>query len=317
MATQPQPQGEQNPLVNSTVCLILHFKRPGIKRKIEAKHFKAEDAEKALLAAQKKIVDCVEYGKVVTFEGRIKNFLKQKALPSRLYRDSTFLIPKSAVGAVYAFLEDSRPKWQEVVDAYITAYPAAFDATKERLGTIASEADRMSEPQLRQAFAFDHEFVALSTPSTLKQISAEMFEKEEERLRARLQTAEDDIVTAFRTQFSVMVEGMKAMLDGQDKDGKAQRFGGWRIEKLTKFIEQFKGESNVCGDGELTKMMDEASKLLADVNPKELKDNEAWRKNLSGTFDGMMAQLATMTRTRGKRYIETEEDVEPVATPAA
>lgn len=303
-----QNESNANNLINGTACLVLHFSRPGVTKKLSKEQYSARDADLDLVGAQKKIIDSPEYGKVASMERAIKAFLKAQSLPSKLYRNATFLIPLSRMKAVDTFLEDARPQWKAAVEEYIKTYDARFDETKNRLGMIANEADRMTPEQIRDAFGFDYEYVTLSTPSSLKQISAAMFEREEQRLRTRLESAEADIVAAFRAQFLGLVEGMKAMLAGENNEkGKPLRFKGTRIEKLQAFIEGFKNEQNVLGDSALTKLMDEASKMLAGVNPKELKNDEGWRKATSARFDEIAKTLAGMTVVRGKRLIEVDE----------
>lgn len=298
---------EKNPLVDSTVCLILHFRRPGIKRKLDHSQFSAQDAEKDLVGAQKKIVDSPEYGQVVAFETSIKGFVRSKSLPSRLYRDSTYLIPLKSAKAVDAYLTQARKDWQDRVDEFISVYPARFKATAKRLGKIASEADRMTTAELKASFAFDHEYVTLSTPSTLKQISADLYEREQEALEKRLSAAHDDIVVAFRGKFQLLVEAMYEMLTGKTKDGKTQKFFGTKVERLQKFIEAFSTEQNVCGDDKLQKLMTTAGKLLAGVDPKELRDDDKWKESMAGSFEKVMKELGTLTKVRGKRQIDVDD----------
>ena len=296
-----------NPLVDATACLMLYFRRPGIIRKLRKDQFEAGDAEKDLIGAQKKIVDSVEYAHVGAFENHVKSYLKSKALPSRLYRDATYLIPLSSMMAVDTFLEAARVEWQEKVEAYVAVYDERRAETKKRLGELGDDGDYMSLLELKKAFGFEFEYVTLSTPTTLKKISAAMFEREEQRLRERLASAQDEIVSVMRARFLEFVNAMKSMLDGTDTAGKTQRFSGRRIEKLQAFIEDFTAEKNVCGDAELQSLMKDASKLLSGVNPKELRDDKAWREATSLSFAGISETLTTMTKIRQRRQIDVEE----------
>jgi hypothetical protein len=304
----PAKDPGQNALVNGTACLLVHFKRPGIKRKLRDDQYVAGTAEKALTGALKVIVDSPEYKQVAAFEGHVKFYLASKALPAPLYRWSSYLIPLGTMKAVDEFLETARGEWQVLVDAFCVAYPQRKAETMARLGSVAEESDYKTEAEVRADFGFDFEYVTMATPSSLKQISAAMFEREEARLAERLKTVEEQVTAAFREQFAEMVSGMKAMLDGEQKDGKAQRFHGWKIAKLQQYVENFKSEANVCGDSELVKTMDEASKLLAGINPKELKNDAQWRAAMSGSFAAIGQKLATMTQVRGKRMIDLDEE---------
>jgi hypothetical protein len=308
---------EVNPLVSKTVCLVLRFSRPGITRRLRVDEFEAKDAEKDLVGAQKKIVDCPEYGQVAALDRSIKAFVASKALPSKLYRDGTYLIPIASMEAVDKFLMQAKPERSARVETYVAAYPQAKAETMKRLGKLAHEEDYLTPNQVRDAFDFDYEYVTLSTPSNLKQVSLAMFEREAQRLRERMSSAEEEIRAAFRVKFLQMVQGMKAMLDGTTNEkGRAQRYAhaGRRIEKLTEYIETFKAEGNVSGDAELVKIMTEASKLLQGVDPKELKDDAKWQATLSTYFGGVEQQLASMTKVKTKRLIETDE--EPSIDPA-
>lgn len=301
----------ENALVTSTACLILRFRRPGIKRKLTEEQFSAADAEKELIDGNKKIIDSPEYGQVAAYEASVKHFLRSRALPSKLYRDSTYLIPLTSMKRVDEFLSKAQTEWEERVDGYVSVYPARKTETMKRLGSVAAESDYQSETALRAAFSMDYEYVTLSTPTSLKRISQEMFDREEERLKQRLRSAEEDIVAAYRNQFLETVREMKAMLAGEDKaDGKPRRFSGWKIGKLVDTIEKFRTEDNVCGDDGLAQVMNEASKLLQGVDPKELKKDENWRKALADSFGGFTGELEKMLQVKGKRLITDDDEAD-------
>ena len=298
-------------LVNSTACLILRFRRPGIKRKLTDDQFKAEDAEKALVDGSKKIIDSPEYQQIAAYESSVKHFLRSKALPSSLYRDSTYLIPLTSMKTVDEFLTKAEVEWRERVDAFLSVYEARKEETKKRLGAVADEADYLSKAALEAAFSVAYEYVTLSTPSTLKQVSAALYEREEERLKLRLRSAEEDIIAKYREQFSGMVKDMQTMLSGDAEEGKkAKRFSGWKVGRLVEYVEKFRVEQNVCGDTELATIMGTASQLLQGVDPKELKSDEKWRQSLTADFAALSKTLGELTQVKGTRQIlDEEEDV--------
>lgn len=303
-----------NPLVSGTVCLLVHFKRPGIRRKLRDDQYVAGTADKALTGAQKVILDAPEYKQIAAYEGHVKAWLESKALPNSIYRWSSYLIPISSLKVVDGKLKNEfLPEWGELVDQFMAVVPERKAETMKRLGTIGDESDYKSMAELRASFGFEYEYVTMQTPSTLKQIDIALYEREEQRFQERFKTLEGEVVEAYREKFSLAVQDMKDILDGQNKDGKAKRFHGWKIAKLQKYIADFKAEMNVCGDAALVTEMDTASKLLSGVDPKELKDDAKWRASLSASFAEIGKKLETMTRVRGKRLIDTDEEEEGVA----
>ncbi len=296
-----------SPIVDSTSCLMLAFSRPGVTRRLKKDQFTAADADKALVGASKKIIDSPEYAAVAAYERGVKAYVAHMALPSTLYRDGAYLILNTRVKAVDEFLEKSKPEWEALRDAYVEVYPQRKTETLKRLGLVGDDGDYADPADVKAAFGFEWSYVVMSTPSTLKQISADLWTKEEERLRARLQTAEQDIVAAFREQFSVMVTGMKEMLTGEKADGKKQKFYGLKVENLLKFMESF-GDNNICGDDPLAALIGDARKLLQGVDPDTLRKDETWKANLGASFATIEANLATLTVAKGKRYIEIDEE---------
>lgn len=296
-------------LVNGTVCLMLHFRRPGIKRRLKDEQFEAMDADKDLVGASKKIVEAAEYGHVASFEASIKGWLRSVALPSKLYRSSTYLIPTARIAEVDDYLEQARKTWQEKVDSYVAVYPERKAETMRRLGATADESDYLPPEQVRAAFGFEHEYVTLSTPTSLKQISAQLFEREQERLRLRLQSAEDQIKMAFRAQFAELVAAMKKMLEPDVKNaaGRAMKFSPARIERLQQFMSEFKVK-NICGDVELAAMMGQLDQMLQGVDPKELKDDKEWRLAMAAHFASVEQQLGALVTTKPKRAIDVDDE---------
>jgi len=313
--TQTNTQ-EANPLVDGSVCLLINFDRLGVRRRLRDDQYVAGDAEKALTKANKCVLDSPELKSIASFEGHVKHYLASKALPSKLYRTSTYLIPVKAIGVVDEFVANARVEWLELVEAFVAAYPARKAETMKRLGSVAEEGDYKTEAEVRAEFGFEFEYVTMSTPTTLKQISAAMFEREEARLRDRLSLAETEIVAAFRGKFAGAVEDMKDILTGGEKDGKPRRFHGWKIPKLQQYIKDFKAESNVCGDSELVSLMDECGKLLDGVDPKALKNDQTWRDSIATSFGEIGVKLEAMTTIRGKRMIDLEDEDEDTAAVA-
>ena len=297
-----------NPLVELTACLLLSFRRPGITRGLPDEKWSAGDADRSLVSARKTIVASPEYTKITAFEVKTKSWLKLRSLPSKLYRASTFLVALKAMVRVDEYLVKAKEEWLALVDAFISAYPTRRDETMARLGNVADADDYVSPETLRGLFELEYEYVTLSTPSSLKRVSAAFFQREEARLRERLKSAETDIVTDFRDQFGGMLDGMISMLDGGETDGKTQRFAGARIKRLETFMAKFLDEDNVCGDDELAAMMGRASGLLAGVDPKELKKDDTWRKSMSSTFGEIASKLSELTKPRGRRLIRLDDE---------
>jgi hypothetical protein len=306
--TQSTPDAA-NPLVANSVCLMLSFDRLGIKKKLRDDQYVAGTAEKALTRAEKQTLDSPEYKKLVAFEGHVKHWLSTKALPSKLYRWGTYLIPVKALKGVDEFMANAKVEWLTLVDHFIDTYPERKTETMERLGTVGDEADYKTLAEVRDSFGFDYEYVTMSTPSTLKQISKAMFDREEERLKERLSAAEAEIVGAFRDEFANAVTDIKGILDGDlQEDGKPRRFNGFKIPKLVDYINNFKKEMNACGDDKLVALMDDAKKLLDGVDPKMLKKNNEWRGEISKGFGEISAKLRGLTVVRGKRLIDVDDE---------
>lgn len=302
------PADQNNPLIDATLCLVIRFKRPGLTRSLREDQYEVK-ASKTLVRASKKLLDADEYRKIANFEGNVKAFLRLQALPSKLYRLGTFLIPSTKALQVDEFLESAREEWKKLVDELIEVYPERKAETLKELGDVANPADYWTPEQLRDLFSFHFEYVTLSTPTKLAEVNPKLYEREAKRFQERLEGEREAIIGAFREQMLRLSLAMKAMLDGEEsKPGKTMIFTGKRIRSLQEFMAQFLEQDNVCGDEELPVLMKQVGDMLGGVDPKALKKDEAWRKSMSSTFGDVIGKLEGMTKVRGKRLIEDEGD---------
>lgn len=299
-------------VLDRTMCLRVYIGRPGTRRKVDADRLSVKDTpeesqpEAGAIHASKEIIDSPEFKMVRKHDGLIRGFVNSRSLPS-LFRGGIYLLPVALVEEVDATLERMKADRERLIETFLTAYPAAVEASRERLGSLFNEAEYPTVGAMRAAFTFETQYLSFSTPGKLKQINKALFEREQQKAAAKMSEAVDEIKMLLRAQAKELVDNMVERLS-PGEDGKPKVFRDSLVKNLSEFLGTFNFR-NVVDDDELAALMQKARDLLAGIDPKTLRDSESTRASVAKGFGDLKAQLEPMVTDKPKRRIKFEEEV--------
>src|ERR1700678_4060241 len=116
--------------------------------------------------------------------------------------------------------------------------------------------------------------------------------REREAHAARMATMSQEIRDGLRSTLAGIVKSLADMLAVQP-DGSRPTIYANRLDKLREFFTTF-ATMNVTQDGELAELVEQASMLMGDIAPDELKRDASVLEVISTSADGLANALAGM-----------------------
>jgi hypothetical protein len=275
----------------------------GNTRKVSTSQIEA-DADKDLLRVSKHLVDSAELKAIGRFDGEIRRYLYTICLPFEI---GIHLLPVVALEQVEQRLRQFSTDREQLVQAFLAAYPSlCLDAAK-RLRGLYNPADYPPIGEVAREFGFSWQYVSFGVPDQLRGISQEVWEQEREKAAQRMAEASCEIQQVLRESMAKLVQHMADRLK-EGPDGKPLRFKQTTVSNLVEFLRNFEFR-NVTDDTELQGLVAQARQLLQGVSADDLRTTGDLRTNVQQGMAGIAAQLDTMlTRTGGRKFRFDEED---------
>lgn len=311
--------GETLPdIYSKTMALALDRSKFGNRRKVsmgavevsvvDAAQAEGENkADKNMLSLSKRLLKSAELKAIDAIDNEAASYLFDVCVPS-FFRPGIHLVPLAAVDKVDAKLTDLKAQRATLVETFIAAYPAAVEAMREVLGELFNPLEYPSDDAMRQQFAFSWRYLNLGAPTQLQSVSAKVYAEQRQQIQAQVNDAAMEIRTMMR---GTMAELVKHMVDRltPDPDGKPKVFRDSLIKNFNTFLENFELR-NVTNDAQLQALVADAKKLIAGVDPKTLRDNDAMRAAVVSGVEKIKVSLDTMVVSG--RAINLDDD-EPVS----
>lgn len=316
VSTTPKPQAG---ILSKAVPLHVRLGRPGKRARVaistvdvhaaDKEAADRKDADKAALHLSKELFDCPEYRAICHLDQEVRGWLLHKALPSIL-RGGVYLIPLALIETAKTFLDGKELQRAALIEAFLGAYPHAVKKAKDTLGDLYHEQDYPDVDTMRKAFAFERQYLAFETPTSLKKIKEELFQQEAAKAATRWVEAEKEIQQLLRAEMSELVEHMVDRLATQEgKDGEAGKPKVFR-KTLTVGIQEFLDgfdARNVSDDAALAELVSKARVLLSGVGVESLRKSDALRETVHKGFAEMKTALDGMVTQKAMRFIATDE----------
>jgi hypothetical protein len=252
----------------------------------------------------KHLVDSAELKAIGRFDGEIRRYLYNICLPFEI---GIHLLPIAALEQVEERLRQFSIDREQLVKAFLSAYPSlCLDAAK-RLRGLYNPADYPPADEVAREFGFCWQYVSFGVPDQLKGISQEVWEQEREKAAQRMAEASSEIQHVLRDSMAKLVQHMADRLK-EGPDGKPLRFKQTTVSNLVEFLRNFEFR-NVTDDTELQGLVAQARQFLQGVSAEDLRTTGDLRTNLQQGMAGIAAQLDTMlTRAGGRKFRFDEED---------
>lgn len=291
-------------LTAKTVCLQLRLGGLGTRQRVDAEEVEV-DADKDMLHVSKDILQSMELKAVRRQAAEIRAYVRAMALPSIL-RGGIYLLPVTLIPGIEARLEEMRAVRKGLVQKFVDAYPQLVVEAKERLRDLFNEGDYPVAGRVKGAFTMDVRYLTFGTPSQLKEISADLWAREQKKAERAWEVASVEITNLLRAEFQKLVNHMVERLT-PDADGKPKVFRGTLVANFAQYMESF-NPRNVTNDTELAKLVDQARDLLNGIDAQTLRDNDSLRGQTGEAFAGIKATLDTMVVDKPKRLISLDDD---------
>ncbi len=292
-------------LQTKSLCLAVSFSRWGTSRKVDITPDAETQADKTMLGVTKRLLEAPEVKAISAIDGDLKRWLSTRCVPFPLQR-AVYLVPVPLLSAVQAQIEDVVRRRAAAVDALAEAMPRLRSEAKLRLIDLYDESQYPTGDDLRAKYDLRHAYVSFDVPGMLKDLDQSLFGREKEKAQERWKEASEEIRYAMREAFAELVGRLSERLtDGLD--GKRKVFRDSAIGNLQEFIDSFAGR-NLTDDAELAQAVDDARRIVAGTDPKQLRKSDTVRARVGAEMAKVTAALDTMITARPSRRISMEEE---------
>lgn len=238
-----------------------------------------------------------------------------KATPSKI-KDGLFTVATALVKEFEDDLSKAEKQLQEeFVPPFLADFPNAIERAKTvavkdgGLGPLFEAGDYPDVEELRGAFGFEWQWLALSVPEGLPE---GLKAAAQEKLEKQFSDAADEITMALRKGFLELIEHASDKLAPPGPGEKPKIFRNSLIENVQAFIDSF-GARNVMNDAELAVLVDRAKAVLASgangatLTPEKLRQYANVRDATKKQFDEIKTTLDGMLTEKSSRKFQLDE----------
>ena len=276
----------------------------GIQRTLTAEQkaqaAQAFDAEGPFLSAGKKLLD--------TRHTAFRALTAVRTKISDCWRGLTLPFPESGVrliklGEVESFdrqMADYRTELDDAVANLSRHFHELKRSAAQRLGSLYNPSDYPET--LIGLFGVSWDFPAIEPPDYLVQLAPGLYEREQDRVRARFEEAVRLAEQAFLDEFARVVNHLTERITGTNDDGTPKVFRDSVVSNLDDFFERFRS-LNVRSNQQLDDLVAQAQRAVRNVGAQDLRDSDAVRSQVATHLSGVQASLDAMLVDRPRRRI--------------
>ncbi len=265
-------------------------------RKRAAKTF---DAESQYISMGKRIVDTkhASWKKMTGIRRRIVGEWKNATLPHP--EVGVRLIKRDDIDAFTQRLDVLRNELKEAEQELNAHFDEIRLQAQQRLGDLYDESDYPRT--LVGWFDVTWDFPSVDPPEYLQTINPSLYRQECERIQNQFTEAVHLAENAFLNEFSKLVAHLTDKLAGAS-DGKPKSLRDTAVTNLREFFERFQN-MNIGSSEELDAMVEEAKRIVGNVTPDQLRDNETLRTQVSGQLQTLRSDLDGIMVDRPRRNL--------------
>jgi hypothetical protein len=281
------------------LCFVWFGVRKSLSTEQKAQAADAFGAEGSFLSAGKKLIDTRDaaFKAVTSIRSQTQQFWRSLTVP---YPEAGIrLIRRDEIGLFEVKLTSLRQELDEAVANLDDHYAELQTAARRRLGRLYNPADYPAT--LIGLFNVAWDYPNVDPPIYLQQLSPALYEEESRRVAARFEEAVALAEQAFTEEFGKLVSHLTERLSGSD-DGKEKVFRDSAVQNLAEFFQRFK-HLNVRSSADLDNLVDQAQRIVRNVRPQELRDNQNLRQRIAAQLAGVESQVEGMLVDRPRRNI--------------
>jgi hypothetical protein len=290
-------------LRDTSAAVRVSFTWLGVRKTLtqEQKNQAAEPfgAEGEFLSARKKLLDTKHpaYKEVTAVRGKVRAYWTALTLP--FPEPGVRLIRQHEVERFNEEMGGHRLDLREAVRKLDNHYGELKATARRRLGALYNPNDY--PPSLEGLFDLYWDFPNVEPPDYLAQLNPAIYEQEKTRVAARFDEAVQLAEQAFVGEFAKLIEHLTERL-GDNGEGERKIFRDSAISNLTEFFDRFR-RLNVRSNQDLDRLIHQAQELVSGVQPKDLRDNNALRRDFATQLAGVQSVLDGLLVDQPRRRI--------------
>jgi hypothetical protein len=286
-----------------TACRV-SFTWWGVQRALtadqKAQAAQAFDAEGQFLSAGKKLLDTkhTAFRAVTAIRTKISDYWKGLSL--QFPEPGVRLIKLDAVEDFDRQMADYRAELDDAVANLDRHFDELKRAAAQRLGSLFNPSDYPET--LIGLFGVSYDFPSIEPPDYLVQLAPELYQREQERVRARFEEAVRLAEQAFLEDFARLVSHLTERITGTNEDGTQKVFRDSAVDNLWDFFERFRS-LNVRSNQQLDDLVARAQQAVRNVGAQDLRDSESLRSQVATQLTRVQSSLDAMLVDRPRRRI--------------
>jgi hypothetical protein len=277
--------------------VILSYSISGWTNRSKADVGKIEsEAEKGRLSVTKKLVDSPEYKAIRDYQGSVSAWIKMYSVPA-FFKDALVLVKTDVVANVEQKLNESTGRICELVEEFITAFPAQREAARTALGNMYNDKDYPTNDELRAAFGITWNWIELNVSENLPD---DIRRKENAKLQNMWEDSIKEITVALRVGFKDLVDHTIDRLTVAPGE-KPKTFRNSLIPNFKQFLDTFAAR-NVVNDIELSALVEQARALVNGIDSTDLRDDVKLRDLTARKFSELKKVVDEAVVTAGRKF---------------
>jgi hypothetical protein len=302
--SRPVSTGAAERLRTTMAACRIQFTWWGVQRALTAEQkaqaAQAFDAEGGFLSAGKRLLDtrAPAFRAVTAIRTKITDYWKGLSLP--FPEPGIRLIKLDGVESFDRQMADYRAELDDAVRNLDRHFDELKRAAAQRLGSLFNPSDYPET--LRGLFGVSWDYPAINPPDYLVQLAPELYQREQERVRARFEEAVRLAEQAFLEDFARLVGHLTERISGTNEDGSQKVFRDSAVENLDDFFERFRS-LNVRSNQQLDDLVAQAQRAVRDVGAQDLRDSDSLRSQVATQLSRVQVSLDSMLVDRPRRRI--------------
>jgi hypothetical protein len=302
--TRPVTTSSADRLRTTMAACRVQFTWWGVQRALtadqKAQAAQAFDAEGGFLSAGKRLLDtkAPAFRAVTAIRTKISDYWKGLSLP--FPEAGIRLIKLDAVEEFDRQMADFKAELDDAVSNLDRHFGELKQSATRRLGSLFNASDYPET--LIGLFGVSFDLPSVEPPDYLVQLAPGLYEREQERVRARFEEAVRLAEQSFLDQFAAVITHLTERITGTNEDGSSKVFRDSAVDNLWDFFERFRS-LNVRSNQQLDELVSRAQQAVRNVAAQDLRDSEATRSQVATQLSRVQASLDVMLVDRPRRRI--------------
>ncbi len=258
---------------------------------------------KSLLSLSKRLIDSEELRRVRYRDKEFRETLKGLATP---FRPGLWLVPVQMAETADAEAQRWEIERQALVDAAATAYPAHIRSMKEPLGPLFNPADYPKVDVFRAKFWVDWRFIDFGVAAILKEVRADIFRRETEKLQRQAGEARVLIEQHLRGGLLDITKHLRDLLTPKGSNKKVVLRPN-SFDKLTEFLATVEAR-DVTGDEDLRRVVKQLRTVAKSLDLEILREDKDMREKVTEEMNEITTQLEALVVEAPTRAIRIRDE---------